>query len=200
METLKWSLRVSGCIPPLLPHLLYEADGATTSSTPQTAHCFPPPALSLYHQPTDTERESQCGGARESEQHTRALPVWARWERQIIGADKMRNAARRGNAVLEEMWPVQDSSLLLLLLLLLPIFHPTPTTGFSSPPAPPRRWGRRKKGWPDGPLCSCCSYRISTQRHCGKRLNCWTTVDWMKVRCLQIYICSPNAVRIVYNL
>lgn len=49
-----------------------------------------------------------------------ALPVWARWEQQIIGADKLRNAAQRGNTVLEEMWPIEDCS------LVLPVCHPTP--------------------------------------------------------------------------
>lgn len=42
-----------------------------------------------------------------------ARPVWARWERQIIGADKMRNAARRGNSLLEEVASIEDWSLIL---------------------------------------------------------------------------------------
>lgn len=72
------------------------------------------PALSLYHQPADRKRELVCERASEgvtfrtlsytlTHAQVLALPVWARWERQIIEPDKMRNAAQRGNSILEEM-------------------------------------------------------------------------------------------------
>lgn len=67
--------------------------------------------LSVHHQPTDGESWPKVKERLFVQPLSgRALPVWARWERQIIGADKTRNVARRGNSTLVEMWPTEDRS------------------------------------------------------------------------------------------
>lgn len=121
--------------------LLISVDFWSMWVLPFSSTVFPPSSTLL---PTNRRRNRALVWERAVERVAHScsafltLPVWARREQQIIEADKLRNAALRGNGVLVRCSFQNAFSLLLLLLLNIDTSLSPPSVSLYTKPAEQR--------------------------------------------------------------
>lgn len=129
--------------------LLISVDFWSMWVLPFSSTVFPP---SSTLSPTNRHRNRALVWERTVERVTHScsrfltLPVWARWEQQIIEADKLRNAAPRGNGVLVRC-SFQNAFSLLLLLNIDTSLSPPSVSVYTKPAEQRSRyWNRLTQG------------------------------------------------------